>query len=87
MLYRVKGNQDKMVQEYLSYVTQSAANIQYVKNVLQTLLTKQEELESLEKHLYDKVQQYPDVEVYAIANLGNITAKKLLCIFHPGQGV
>lgn len=65
MLYRVKGNQDKMVQEYLSYVTQSAANIQYVKNVLQTLLTKQEELESLEKHLYDKVQQYPDVEVYA----------------------
>ena len=65
MLYRVKGNQDKMVQEYLSYVTQSAANIQYVKNVLQTLLTKQEELESLEKHLYDKVQQFPDVEVYA----------------------
>jgi TolA-binding protein len=65
MLYRVKGNQDKMVQEYLSYVTQSAANIQYVKNVLQSLLTKQEELESLEKHLYDKVQQYPDVEVYA----------------------
>lgn len=65
MLYRVKGNQDKMVQEYLSYVTQSSANIQYVKNVLQALLTKPEELESLEKLLYDKVQQYPDVEVYA----------------------
>ncbi|MEP6738290.1 MAG: tetratricopeptide repeat protein, partial [Chryseolinea sp.] len=65
MLYRVKGNQDKMVQEYLSYVTQSSANIQYVKNVLQALLTKPEELESLEKLLYDKVQQLPDVEVYA----------------------
>lgn len=65
MLYRVKGNQDKMVQEYLSYVTQSSANIQYVKNVLQALLTKPEELESLEKLLYDKVQQYPDVEVYS----------------------
>jgi len=65
MLYRVKGNQDKMVQEYLSYVTQSSANIQYVKNVLQALLTKPEELESLEKLLYDKVQQFPDVEVYA----------------------
>ena len=65
MLYRVKGNQDRMVQEYLSYVTQSSANIQYVKNVLQALLTKPEELESLEKLLYDKVQQYPDVEVYA----------------------
>ena len=65
MLYRIKGNQDKMVQEYLNYVTQSSANIQYVKNVLQALLTKPEELESLERLLYDKVQQYPDVEVYA----------------------
>ena len=65
MLYRVKGNQDKMVQEYLTYVTQSSANIQYVKNVLQALLTKPEELESLEKLLYEKVQQFPDIEVYA----------------------
>ena len=65
MLYRIKGYQDKMVQEYLTYVTQSSANIQYVKNVLQTLLTKPEELESLENLLYDKVQQFPDVEVYA----------------------
>lgn len=64
MLHRIKGNQDKMVQEYLSYVTQSSANIQYVKNVMQALLTKPEELESLEKLLYDKIQDHPDVEVY-----------------------
>lgn len=64
MLYRIQGQQDKMVQEYLSYVTQSSANIQYVKNVMQALLTKPEELESLERLLYDKVQQNPDVEVY-----------------------
>lgn len=65
MLYRIQGQQDKMVQEYLSYVTQSSANIQYVKNVMQALLTKPEELESLERLLYDKVQQSPDVEVYS----------------------
>lgn len=65
MLYRIQGQQDKMVQEYLSYVTQSSANIQYVKNVMQALLTKPEELESLERLLYDKVQQHPDVEVYS----------------------
>src|SRR5688500_15758334 len=65
MLYRIKGNQDKMVQEYLSYVTQSSANIQYVKNVMQALLTKPEELESLEKLLYDKIQAQPDIEVYS----------------------
>jgi outer membrane protein assembly factor BamD (BamD/ComL family)/Tfp pilus assembly protein PilF len=65
MLHRIKGNQDKMVQEYLNYVTQSSANIQYVKNVMQALLTKPEELESLEKLLYDKIQDNPDVEVYS----------------------
>ncbi len=65
MLYRIQGQQDKMVQEYLSYVTQSSANIQYVKNVMQALLSKPEELESLERLLYDKVQQNPDVEVYS----------------------
>jgi tetratricopeptide (TPR) repeat protein len=64
MLYRIQGQQDKMVQEYLSYVTQNSANIQYVKNVMQALLVKPEELESLERLLYDKVQQNPDVEVY-----------------------
>jgi hypothetical protein len=65
MLHRIKGNQDKMVQEYLNYVTQSSANIQYVKNVMQALLTKPEELESLEKLLYNKIQDNPDVEVYS----------------------
>jgi len=65
MLYRIQGQQDKMVQEYLGYVTQSSANIQYVKNVMQALLTKPDELESLERLLYDKVQQNPDVEVYS----------------------
>jgi TolA-binding protein len=65
MLYRIQGQQDKMVQEYLSYVTQNSSNIQYVKNIMQTLLTKPEELESLERLLYDKVQQNTDVEVYS----------------------
>lgn len=63
-LYRIQGERDKMVHEYLNYVTQSSANTQYVKNVMQSLLTKPEELEILEKILYEKVQQQPDVEVY-----------------------
>ncbi len=65
MLYRIQGDQDRMVQEYLNYVTQNSGNIQYVKNVLQAMLTKTEELESLERLLYDRVQKFPDVEVYS----------------------
>jgi outer membrane protein assembly factor BamD (BamD/ComL family) len=65
MLYRVQGQKDKMVLEYLNYVTQASANTQYVKNVMQALLTKPDELESLERILYERVQKDPDMEVYS----------------------
>ncbi len=65
MLYRIQGQREKMVNEYLNYVNQNAANIQYVKNMMQALLTKPEELESLETILYERVQKYPDAAVYS----------------------
>ena len=64
-LYRLLGKRDQMVDEYLNYVTQTPANIGYVKNLLQILLGKPEELESLERLLYDRVQQNPSSEVFA----------------------
>ena len=64
-LYRLQGNRDAMVEEYLNYVTQTPGNINYVKNLLQILLTKPEEMESLENLLYEKVQRKPDFEVYS----------------------
>lgn len=64
-LYRMLGKRDEMVDEYLNYVTQTPANIGYVKNLLQILLTKPEELESLERLLYDRAQQNPSSEVFA----------------------
>ena len=63
--YRIQGKRDEMVEEYLNYVTQVPTNITYVKNLLQVLLSKPDELESLEKHLYEKVQQSPESEVFA----------------------
>jgi TolA-binding protein len=64
-LYRMQGKRDEMVQEYLNYVTQSPSNLNYVKNLLQLFLNKTDELESLERMLYDKVQQFPDSEVFS----------------------
>ncbi len=64
-LYRMQGKRDLMVEEYLNYITQSPANINYVKNLLQLFLNKSEELESLERMLFDKVQKSPDSEVFA----------------------
>ncbi len=63
-IYRAQGKKDEMVSEYLNYVTQSPSNINYVKNLLQILLSKPDELESLEKILLEKVQRYPDSEVF-----------------------
>lgn len=64
-LYRMSGNREAMVEEYLNYVTQTPANIAYIKNLMQILLTKPEELETLERLLYTRVQQNQDSEVYA----------------------
>ena len=62
--YKLQGKREAMVQEYLNYVVQSAGNMSYVQTLLQSILTKPEELEILEKLLYDKVQQEPNTEVY-----------------------
>ncbi len=64
-LFRLQGKRDEMVGEYLNYVTQTPGNISYIKNLLQVLLSKPEELESLEKLLVERVQQNPDVEVFS----------------------
>jgi len=64
-LYRMQGKRQEMVEEYLNYVTQTPTNTSYVKNILQVLLVKPEELKTLEGILYDRVQQNPQSEVYA----------------------
>ena len=64
-LYRMQGKRQEMVEEYLNYVTQTPTNTSYVKNVLQVLLVKPEELKTLEGVLYQRVQQNPQSEVYA----------------------
>jgi tetratricopeptide (TPR) repeat protein len=65
MLYRIQGQRTKMVQEYLTYVTQTSANVQFAKNLMQAVLTTPEELENLEKLLYERIQKEPDQEVYS----------------------
>ncbi|MBL6446087.1 tetratricopeptide repeat protein [Fulvivirga sp. 29W222] len=63
-IYRIMNEKDLMVQEYLNYVSQNPSNLNYVKNTLQSLLAKPEELQSLEMLLYDKIQNEPNSEIY-----------------------
>lgn len=65
MLYRIQGQREKMIEEYLNYANQNSGNVQNAKNMMQILLTKPEELETLEKILYDRIQKFPEADVYA----------------------
>jgi tetratricopeptide (TPR) repeat protein len=58
--YRLLGNKDAMVREYLNYIDANPRNINYVKNILQSLLTDDDDLQSFEYALYDRVQRDPE---------------------------
>ncbi|MFZ9981207.1 MAG: tetratricopeptide repeat protein [Cyclobacteriaceae bacterium] len=62
---RIQGKKKEMVEEYLNYVTETPGNTNYVKNLLQYLLTRPEEQDDLQKILITRVQKFPDSEVFA----------------------
>lgn len=63
-VYRRLNEKDKMITEYLKYADKDEARITYVKNVLQNILTEEEDLDSLSNFLLDKVQENPDNQLY-----------------------
>ncbi len=64
-VYRRLNEKDKMVLEYLQYADEDPTRIAYVKNVLQSILTEEEDLQSLSDLLLDKIQQSPEKELYS----------------------
>ena len=64
-IYRLQNNKQKMVDEFLNFAIQNPRNLQYVKNTFQVLLTEPEDLESLERMLFELVQTNPGNDVYA----------------------
>lgn len=75
-IYRALNQKEQMVEEYLNYVTQTPSNINYVKNVLQNVLGKPEEFESLENILLQRIQKSPDLEVYPELLIWNYVQQK-----------
>ena len=64
-IYRLQNNKQKMVDEFLNFAIQNPRNLQYVKNTFQVLLTEREDLESLERMLFELVQTNPNNDVYS----------------------
>lgn len=64
-VYRRLNEKDKMIEEYLKYADEDPGRIAYVKNVLQSVLTEEEDLQSLAVLLLDKIQESPDKQLYS----------------------
>jgi TolA-binding protein len=75
-VYRALNQKELMVEEYLNYVVQMPSNLNYVKNVLQNMLSKPEEFESLETLLLQRTQKFPEKEVYPELLIWNYVQQK-----------
>ncbi|MGB3780420.1 MAG: tetratricopeptide repeat protein [Tunicatimonas sp.] len=63
-VYQRTNERDNMIEAYLTYADEDLARMGYVKNVLQSALTEEGDLDSLSVMLLDKVQQSPDNPLY-----------------------
>ena len=64
-IYQRLNERDKMIQEYFTYANEDLSRLEYVKNVLQSALTEEDDLDSLGVMLLDKVQESPDNPLYS----------------------
>ena len=63
-IYRLLNNREQMMEEYLNFAIQNPNNTNYVRNILQNLLTEPEDLDALEALLIQKVQKNPNDVIY-----------------------
>jgi len=64
-VYRRLNEKDKMIEEYLKYAEQDQSHVTYVENVLQNVLTEEEDMLNLADKLFAYVQEYPDKQLYS----------------------
>jgi len=63
-LYLILNRKEKMIEEYLNYSKEQPNQINSVKNILQNVLTEEEDLQAFEDMMIDKVQKFSDDENY-----------------------
>ena len=64
-IYRAKDDKPNMMNEYINFALASPTNVNYVKNLLQNILTEESDQNYLENLLIDKIQKYPNEELYS----------------------
>lgn len=63
-IYRMQNKKAEMIEEYLNYASQSDNRMNYIKNLLQSILINDDDLNELESTLIQKMQRNPDESIY-----------------------
>ncbi|PIB37005.1 hypothetical protein BFP72_17145 [Reichenbachiella sp. 5M10] len=63
--YRILGEKEKMVNEYLAFASLRPQNLRYVKNLLQNILQDEEDMTNFQKTLLVNIQKYPNDNMYS----------------------
>ncbi len=64
-IYRMVNNKSAMIEEYLNYASDSPNRLSYIKNLLQSFIQEEEELDELESTLIRKMQESPEDTKFA----------------------
>ncbi len=81
-VYRLLNNKQEMIEEYLNYVNEHPDNQSSIKNVLQSVLKDDKDLEVFENMMYDKVQKEPNnVEYVDLLIWVNLQRKNFYAAF------
>lgn len=64
-IYRMVNNKSAMIEEYLNYASDSPNRLSYIKNLLQSFIKEEEELDELESTLIRKMQEDPEDTKFA----------------------
>ncbi len=75
-LYRSIDEKRKMIDEYIKYAESNPANINYVKNLFQNILTELSDQDLLEEALISKIQNNPNQSLYPDLLLWLLIQKK-----------
>ena len=64
-IYRMVNNKSAMIEEYLNYASDSPNRLSYIKNLLQSFIKEDQELDELESTLIRKMQENPEDTKFA----------------------
>lgn len=64
-IYRMINDKSSMIEEYLNYASDSPNRLSYIKNLLQSFIQEEEELDELENTLIRKMQENPEDTKFA----------------------